>query len=82
MEIENVLNKELGMYAIDLLIINKLSIYFCEDKTECILFCRGENLSELNITYNINRIKHYHIVEYLCYCLNANLGRSTKSYNS
>ena len=33
----------------------------------------GKKLPELNITYDHNRIKQSHIVEYLGYRLNANL---------
>ena len=45
----------------------KLSIDFGEDETKCILFSKEQNL-ELNITYNSNRIKQFHIVECLdCY---------------
>ena len=52
---------------------NKLSIHFGEDKTKWILFSRDKNLPDLNITYNNNRIKQYHMAEYLGYCLDANL---------
>ena len=49
---------------------NKLSIYFGEDKTKCILYIRDKNLLESNITYN-NRIKRYRMKEYLGSCLGA-----------
>ena len=49
---------------------DNLSIYFGEDKTKCILFSKGKNLSEFNITYNNNKIN---IVKYLLCYLDANL---------
>ena len=60
------------MNVCDWFVDKKLSIHFGEDKTKCILFSRGKNLLELNITYNNNRMKQYHMVEYLGY-LDANL---------
>lgn len=72
-EIANVLSKEfvnLCYWFVD----NKLSIHFCEDKkTKHILFSREKSLQELKLTYDNNRIKQYHIVEYLGSCLDANL---------
>ena len=62
--------KNLRMYAIALL--KKLSIYFGEGKTKCILFRSDKNLPEVNITYNNIRIKQYRLVEYLGF-LDANL---------
>ena len=52
---------------------NKLSFHFGEDKTRCTLFSNDKNLPEVNITYDNNRIKQYHMVEYLVCCLDANL---------
>ena len=72
-EIANVLSKEfvnLCYWFVD----SKLSIHFCEDKkTKHILFSREKSLQELKLTYDNNRIKQYHIVEYLGSCLDANL---------
>ena len=72
-EIANVLSKEfvnLCYWFVD----NKLSIHFCEDKkTKHILFSREKSLQELKLTYDNNRIKQSHIVEYLGSCLDANL---------
>ena len=61
-EIENVLNKEFANVC-GCFVDNKLSIHFGEDKTKRILFSRDKNLSELNVTYNNNRIKQYRMVE-------------------
>ena len=80
-EIENILNKEFAN-ACDWFVDNKLSIHFGEDKTKCILFSRDENLLELNITYNNNRIKQYRMVEYLGCCLDANLSGESMAVKS
>ena len=52
---------------------NKLSIYFGENKSKCILFSQEKKLPEPNITYDNNRIKKIHIVEFLGCYLEANL---------
>ena len=66
-EIESVLNKE-SVNVCEWFVNNKLSIHFWEDKTKCILFSKEKDLSGFNITYDDNRIKQFHIVEYLdCY---------------
>ena len=52
---------------------NKLPIDFDEDETKCILFSKEQNLLELNITYNNNIIKQFHVVECLGYYLDATL---------
>ena len=36
-------------------------------------FQLGKNLTELNIKYNSNRIKQFHVVEYLGCCIDINL---------
>ena len=75
------MNKEfanLGDWFVD----NKLSIHFGEDKTNCILFSRDKNLPELNLTYNNNRIKQYHMVEYLGCCLDAYLSGESMAMKS
>ena len=46
----------------------QLNAFFSEGK---------KNLSELNITYNNNRIKQFHIVEYLGCYLKTNLSRQS-----
>ena len=56
-------------------------IHFDEDKTKCILFST-KILPELNITHDNNTTKQFHIVEYLRYCLDANLNGSIQSYSS
>ena len=66
------MNKEFANVC-DWLVNNKPSIHFGEDKTRCIPFSRDRNLPERNKTYNNNRIKQYRMVEYLGYCLDANL---------
>ena len=71
-KIEKVLNKEFADVC-GWFLDNKLSIHFDEDKAKRILFVRGKNLPELNITYDHNRIKQCHMVEYLDCCLDANL---------
>ena len=53
---------------------NLARINFDEDKTKYILFSKEINLPELNITYNNNRIKQFHIVEYLGCYLEVSLG--------
>ena len=72
MEIENVLNKEFANVC-NWFVDNTLSIHFARDKTKCIIFNRDKILPELNTTYNNNRIKQYRMVEYLGYCLHANV---------
>ena len=52
---------------------NKWSVHFGGDKTKCIIFSKEEKLPTLNITYDNNRIKPFHIVEYLDCCVDANL---------
>ena len=61
---------------------NKLSIHFGEDKTKCIIFSKEKNLSGLNITYENNRIKQFHIVEYLGCYLDANLSGESMTVKS
>ena len=59
-----------------------LSVPFDEDKIKCILFSKENNLPELNITYENNRTKQFHIVEYLeCY-LDANLSGKSMAIKS
>ena len=48
-EIENVLNKEFANVC-DWFVVNKLSVYFGEDRTKGVFFNREENLPELSIT--------------------------------
>ena len=62
--------KNLQVYGICLLII---SYEFNLVKIECILFLKDKNLSEVNKTYDNNRIKQYRVVEYLGCCLDANV---------
>ena len=71
-EIENVFNKEFTNVC-EWFVNNKLSVHFGEDKTKCILFGKEKTLPGLNITFDINRIKQFHIEEYLDYYLDANL---------
>ena len=89
-EIEKVLNKEFAN-ACDWSVDNKLSNHFGEDKTKKILFSRGKNLPQLNITYNNNGIKQYRMIEYPACCLDPSLSgksmaikslESVQSYNS
>ena len=61
---------------------NKLSIHFNEGKTECIVFRRNENLLELIITYDNNRIKEQHMVQYHVCCLDTNLSRESRLLKS
>ena len=51
----------------------KLSIHFGEDKITCILLSKYKNLPELNIIFDNNRIKQFHIAEYHGCYLDANL---------
>ena len=77
MKIKHVLNKEFAnvcKWFVDI----KLSIHFGEDKITCILFSKYKNLPELNIIFDNNRIKQFHIAEYNGCYLDANLsGEST-----
>ena len=57
------------------------SIHFGEDKTECTLFSKAKNLSELNITYDNNRINQLHMVEYLNCYKDANLSGDPWQWN-
>ena len=71
-EIKNVLSKEFAnvcKWSVD----KKLSIHFGKDKTKCIHFSKENNLSVLNVTCKNNRIKQFHIIEYLGCYLDANL---------
>ena len=52
---------------------NKLSIYYGEDKTKYILSSKEQNLPQLNITYNFNRVKQFYVEECLGSYLVANL---------
>ena len=61
---------------------NKLSVHFGEDKTRCIVFSKNKNMSELNITYVNNRIKQFHIVEYLGCYLDANFSGGSMAMKS
>ena len=65
------MNKEFANVC-DWFIVDKLSNHFGEDKTKCILFTRDKNLPELKITYDNNRVKQYHILKYLDFCLDVN----------
>ena len=80
-EIENVLNEEFGDVC-EWFVDNKLSIHFGEDRTKCILFRKDKNLLGLNITYDNNRIKQFHMVEYLSCYLDANLSGESISMKS
>ena len=80
-EIGNVLNKEF-LNMCDSFVYNKLLLHFCEDKTKCILFSRDKNFSELNMTYDNNRIEQHHLVEYLGCCLEANLNADSMAMKS
>ena len=79
--IENVLSKEFANVC-EWFVDNKLSIHFGEDKTKCIIFSKEKNLSGLNITYENNRIKQFHIVEYLGCYLDANLSGESMTVKS
>ena len=59
----------------------KLPIHFDEDKTKCILFSKGKNMTEHNIIYDNNRIKGFDIAEYLNCHLNTNLGNHSNHGN-
>ena len=61
---------------------NKLSIHFGENKTKCILFSKEKNLPELNIIYDNNKIKQFHIAEYLRCYLDAKLNGESMSMKS
>ena len=80
-EIENFFNKEFTNVC-EWFVNNKLSVHFGEDKTKCILFGKEKNLPGLSITYDINRIKQFHIEEYLGYYLDANLSREYMAMKS
>ena len=58
---------------------NKLLIHFGEDKSKCFLFSKVKSRQELSITYDNNRIKLFHIVEYLGCYLDTNLSRKFMS---
>ena len=51
----------------------KSSSHFDENKTKCIHFSMEKNLPGLKITYENNRIKQFHILEYLGCYLDTNL---------
>ena len=53
--IENVSNKEFS-YVCKWFVDNRLPIHSGEDKTKRILFSKSKYLSEINITYNNNRV--------------------------
>ena len=61
---------------------NKLSVHFGESKTKCILSCNEKNLIGLNITYDNNRIKQFHIAEYLGCYLDPNLSKESMALKS
>ena len=61
---------------------NKLPIHFGEDKTKCILSSKDKNLPGLNITCDNNRVKQFHMVEYLDCYLDANLSGESISMKS
>ena len=65
------LKNNLQMYAIGLLIISYQFILRRWNLMDSLQY--GKKLLELNITYNHNRIKQSHIVEYPGCCLNTNL---------
>ena len=65
------LKNNLQMYAIGLLIISYQFILRRWNLMDSLQY--GKKLLKLNITYNHNRIKQSHIVEYLGCRLNANL---------
>ena len=48
--------------------------HFGEYKTKCLLFSWDKILPELNIIYDINNIKHYHMIRSFGSCLDVNLG--------
>ena len=80
-EIENNLSKE-SVCVCEWFVDNKLSIHFSEDKTKFILFSTEKNLPAFNITFNNNRIKQFHTVEYLGCYLDANLGGESMAMKS
>ena len=45
-------------------------------------FSVGKNLLELNITYSNDRVKQFHVVEYLGFYLEANLGEESMTRKS
>ena len=71
------MNKEFANIR-DWFVENKLSTYFGEDKTKCILSIRCKNLPELNKTFESNRIKQYRIVEYVGCGIDTNLSGESK----
>ena len=72
----------LKMNVCEWLADNKLLTHFVEDKTKYILFSKEENLPEFNITYDNNRIKRFHTVEYLGCYLDANLSEKSMAVKS
>ena len=80
-EIGNVSNKEFANVS-KWFVDNKWSVHFGGDKTKCIIFSKEEKLPTLNITYDNNRIKPFHIVEYLDCCVDANLCKEPMAMKS
>ena len=82
-QIERSLNKNFSNVS-DWFADNKLSIYFGEDKTKCILFGTKHKLnkvSSLEIKYGEIHIKHYYSVTYLGCLLDKTWGvNGSKSY--
>ena len=81
LEIENVFNKEFAN-ACKWFVDNKLSIHFDEDKTKLIFFSKEKNLSGLNITYDNNTIKQFHIEEHLGFYLDINFSGESMAMKS
>ena len=54
---------------------NKLFIHFREDETKSILFSKTRSLREINIFFEIHRIKQHETVEYLGCYLDSELRR-------
>ena len=65
--IEEHLNRDFST-LVDWLVDNKLSVYFCEDKTKSILFPpkhRSSSMRQIDISYKDVKIKQYSKVTYL-----------------
>ena len=71
--------KNLQVYEICLLIIN---YQFILVKINAFFSVKDKNLSEVNKTYDNNRIKQYPVVEYLGCCLDANLSGESMAIKS
>ena len=81
-EIERNLNKNFSNVC-DWFVDNKLSIYFGEDKTKCILFGTKHRLNKVNslkIKYGEVHIKQYHSVTYLGCLLDETLSGESMAF--